>query len=247
MEQPVLHSAMPLPASPEDLRAALGNAHVYLIFTPQLCGKRDPIAVLREVLPWVDMIQVRPKEREQGLDPLNSRGARLVVTSAREMYEWCEKVLAEVRGLERCIPVIANDRVDVAAVLMREGLAGVHLGQDDAPVALARAQLGAGALIGLSTHSPEQVVRAGEQAVDYLGFGPFRATSTKGYARGLGPEACWIAQEASPWPVFPIGGIDEISVTELEKIPRAAVGSAILSADDPARAARAIALALSGE
>ncbi len=236
---------MPLPASPLELRAVLSTARVYLIFTPKLCGSRDPIEVLRAVLPWVDMIQVRPKEREQGLDPLNSRGARLKVSSAREMYEWCEKVLAEVRGLERCIPVIANDRVDVAAALLSEGLAGVHLGQDDAPVALARTQLGPGALIGLSTHSPGQVVRAGDEAVDYLGFGPFRATSTKGYARGLGPEACWIAQEASPWPVFPIGGIDEISVTELERIPRAAVGSAILSADDPTRAARAISAALS--
>ena len=171
----------------------------------------------------------------------------LQVSQARETYEWCLRVLEEVRGLERCVPVLANDRLDVALALLGQGLAGVHLGQDDAPVSLARRLLGPQALIGLSTHSPEQVVRAGDEALDYLGFGPFRATDTKGYTRGLGAEACWIAQEASPWPVFPIGGIDEISAAELEKTPRAAVGSAILSADDPARAARAIAAALGDE
>lgn len=229
------------------MRSALADARLYLIFTPHLCGEREPLAVLSDVLPWVDMIQVRPKAQEFGLDPLRGGPGPLALTSARELYDWCTRVLELVRNIRPGIPVIANDRVDVAAALLDDGLAGVHLGQDDSPVELARAQLGARALIGLSTHSPAQVVRAGEQDLDYLGFGPFRATGTKGYGNGLGPEACWLAQEASPWPVFAIGGIDALNAGELEKCPRAAVGSAILSAADPASAARAIRAALQGE
>ncbi len=229
------------------LRDALGAARVYLIFTPELCGAHDPLEVLRDALPYIDMIQVRPKPRESGLDPLLFKTSGAPVSEARASYEWCRRVLDVVRCADRLIPVIVNDRVDVAACLMGEGLAGVHLGQDDFPPALARSQLGPGALIGLSTHSSTQVVRAQEESVDYLGFGPFKATTTKGYTRGLGPEACWIAQEASPRPVFPIGGIDLTNVGELERIPRAAIGSAILSAENPASAARAIRAALCGE
>ncbi|HTF91151.1 MAG TPA: thiamine phosphate synthase [Planctomycetota bacterium] len=238
---------MPSTTSPEALREALISAHVYLIFTPELCAPRDPLEVLREALPWVDMIQVRPKPRESGLDPLAAGAAPLLVSEARNSWEWCRRVLELVRGQDRVVPVIVNDRVDVAAALAAEGLAGVHLGQGDFPAALARGQLGEGAMIGLSTHSASQVVRAQSEPVDYLGFGPFRATATKGYARGLGGEACWIAQEASDRPVFPIGGIDLTNVDELERIPRAAIGSAILSAPDPARAARAIRAALANE
>jgi len=229
---------------PERLRDALARARVYLIFTPELCGERDPLEVLRAALPWIDMIQVRPKARESGLDPLRGAPSSAPFSEARASYEWCRRVLELALAQERCLPVIVNDRVDVAASLLREGLAGVHLGQDDFPAALAREQLGAGALIGLSTHSAAQVVRAEDEPVDYLGFGPFRATATKGYARGLGAEACWLAQEASPRPVFPIGGIDLTNVGELERVPRAAVGSAILSAEDPASAARAIRAAI---
>jgi thiamine-phosphate pyrophosphorylase len=224
--------------SPEALREALARARIYLIFTPELCARRDPLEVLSAALPWVDMIQVRPKPRETGLQPLHASIA--APTSARELYDWCRRVLELVRAQPRIIPVIANDRVDVAKSLAAEGLAGVHLGQDDFPVESAREILGGAALIGLSTHSPAQVVRAQEQALDYLGFGPFRPTATKGYERGLGSAACWVAQQASHWPVFPIGGVDVASAGELSEISRAAVGSAILSAADPAAAARAI-------
>jgi len=224
--------------SPQDLRDALSHAKLYLIFSPQLCGERDPLAVLEAALPWVDMIQVRPKPRESGQDPLAASAA--APTQARELYDWCRRVLELVGAQQRVIPVIANDRVDVAASLAALGLAGVHLGQDDMPVAEARALLGERALIGLSTHSGTQVVRAQSEALDYLGFGPFRPTATKGYARGLGGEACWIAQQASMWPVFPIGGIDLCSAGELSDVSRAAVGSAILAAADPAAAARTL-------
>jgi thiamine-phosphate pyrophosphorylase len=229
------------PFDPRTARTLLARARLYLIFTPRLCGERDPLEVLWRVLPWVDLIQVRPKAAPHGQDPLRPTPASAAASEARETWEWCRRVLQLVRAGGRDVPVIANDRVDVAMALRDEGLAGVHLGQDDTPPSLARRLLGPDALIGLSTHSAAQVVRAEEEPCDYLGFGPFRASATKGYSRGLGAEACWLAQEASSLPVFPIGGIDVESVGELERVGRAAVGSAILSNPDPAAAARTIA------
>ena len=106
------------------------------------------------------------------------------------------------------------------------------------PPHAAREFLGDGPLIGLSTHSLEDVIAAEDMPVDYLGFGPVRPTGTKGYERGLGIEMAWVAAAASARPLFPIGGIDHAAAAELSRVGRAAVASAILSASDPARAAR---------
>ncbi len=213
-------------------RSRLGEARLMLLFTPQLCGARDPLDVLARVLPWIDAIQVRIK-------PL---GAAAAVSLARELFEWTERVLTLARG--RAL-VLVNDRVDVCAVLAAEA-AGVHLGQSDTPAADARSLLGPAPLIGLSTHTQAQVVQGAELPIDYLGFGPVFPTPTKGYARGLGPEAAWIASQGSPLPLFPIGGITPENASELEPVGRACVGSAILGAPDPARAAQVIRAALAG-
>ncbi len=214
-------------------RERLARAHLQLIFTPKSCGARDPLEVLDAVLPFVDVLQVRPKA---------SSGT--AVTSAREALSWTERVLERVG--ERDTLVLVNDRVDVARTLLEHGCDGVHLGQNDASPGSARELLGADALIGLSTHDAAQVVLACEQPVDYLGFGPVFPSATKGYERGLGPEAAWIADEAASLPVFPIGGIELSNVDQLDRVPRAAVSAAILSADDPARAARTLRELLSG-
>jgi thiamine-phosphate diphosphorylase len=215
----------------------LRDARLYLIFTPEVCGARDPLAVLEAVLDDVDVVQVRPKARERGLAHDGGDGAR-VQTNARELFDWCVKVLDVVRAHSSSVLVLANDRVDVARSLQDRSLAGVHLGQDDCPVDIARAVLGDDALIGFSTHSHAQIADASELAVDYLGFGPIFATETKGYERGLGAEAAWIAQQGTALPVFPIGGIARETIGELAEVGRAAVSSAILAAPDPARAAR---------
>ena len=140
--------------------------------------------------------------------------------------------------------VIVDDRVDVARALWDEGVAGVHLGQDDMPPGAARGVLGPAPLIGLSTHDLQQVVLAGEEPVDYLGFGPIGATGTKGYREGLGPELAWVASSAAPGPLFPIGGIDGTNIDGLAEVGRAVVGAAILDAEDPGAAARALGRAL---
>jgi thiamine-phosphate pyrophosphorylase len=211
-------------------RRRLADAHLMLLFTPELCVPKDPLALLEAVLASVDVIQVRPKSL-----------ASSAPCAARETHDWCVRVLDLVSGRrELDLPVIVDDRIDVAAALRGRGCAGVHVGQDDASPAIARRILGPDALIGLSTHDMRQVAEAGESPVDYLGFGPVHPTATKGYLERLGPEAAWIASEGSVLPVFPIGGIDATNAAELARIGRAAVGSAILCAEDPERAAKEI-------
>ena len=211
----------------EDANGA-GDARLMLLFTPELCGPRDPIAVLDAALDSVDVVQIRPK-------PAGSAAP----CAARDVYDWCVRVLDLVAARkDRDVAVLVDDRVDVAAALLARGCRGVHLGQEDCPASIARGILGDSAWIGLSTHDARQVGESWDLPVDYLGFGPVHATTTKGYERGLGPEAAWIASEAAGRPVFPIGGIDATNIGELARIGRAAVGSAILGADDPARAAR---------
>lgn len=221
-------NSRPVVFDPTLLRRRLADARLMLLFTPELCSPRDPMEVLEAALESVDIVQIRPK-----------RSASSAPCAARETYEWCVRVL-DLLSVRPDLDVqwIVDDRVDVAAALRDRGCAGVHLGQDDCPVAIARQILGPDLLIGLSTHGVRQVGEAGEMSIDYVGFGPIHATSTKGYERGLGPEAAWIAAEGSPLPVFPIGGIDATNIGELSKIGRAAVSSAILRADDPGRAAR---------
>jgi thiamine-phosphate pyrophosphorylase len=207
-----------------ELRARLANARVMLVFTPELA--RDPRAALEAVLPHVDVVQVRPK----------APGAS-GPTEARAAYDWCERVLALTAARDDAPLVIVNDRVDVARAHLDAGLAGVHVGQGDTPPAAARAALGDVALIGLSTHEAAQVVLGAEEPVDYLGFGPIHATPTKGYTRGLGPERAWVAREASSLPLFAIGGITRANVADLARVGRVAVGSELLRAADPGRAA----------
>jgi thiamine-phosphate pyrophosphorylase len=184
---------------------------------------------------------VRPKRPDAELDPHAATRAPLANTSARELLDWTTRVLDLVRASSRPdVLVIANDRVDVARTLLERGCAGVHVGQNDTPPRTARGVLGPDALIGLSTHSMQQVALALEEPVDYLGYGPIHATRTKGYVRGLGPDSAWIAQQASPLPLFPIGGIGLAQAGDLANIGRAAISSAISSADDPAAAARTL-------
>lgn len=209
-----------------------------LLFTPELVPSgREPLEVLDALLPEVDAVQVRTKPA--GFSPAPA--------GAKESWEWTRTVCARVDERRLDVLVLVDDRVDVAASLAEAGCAGVHLGQDDAPPAEARRLLGPDALIGLSTHDPLQLTGAAEQSVDYLGFGPVFPTRTKGYDRGLGAEAAWVAQTGAALPVFPIGGIGPENAGELAAVGRAAVGSALLGADDPAAAARELRSLLSGD
>ncbi|MFL6373189.1 MAG: thiamine phosphate synthase [Pyrinomonadaceae bacterium] len=94
--------------------------------------------------------------------------------SAREFYEQAVKCVEYARP--KGVKIIVNDRVDIA---MMTGADGVHLGQDDMPVAAARDLLGNGKIIGYSTHSVEQAIAAAALGVDYVAIGPIFQTHTK--------------------------------------------------------------------
>lgn len=128
---------------------------------------------------------------------------------------------------------------------------GVHLGQDDMPVEEAREILGSEMIIGLSTHSKEQLAASGGVPVDHISVGPIWETPTKQGRPGVGLGLIEHAAEHAPHPFFAIGGIDPGNAAEVVAAgaERLCVVRAIRDADDPAAVAEALrgALAPIGE
>ena len=129
--------------------------------------------------------------------------------SARAFFEDALHALRIARSAGATI--IINDRVDVALAL---GADGVHLGQTDLPVPIARQLLGANVIIGYSTHNLEQVRAAANLPIDYLAFGPvFQTRSKKNPDPTVGLASFReIKALAGPRPVVAIGGIDRSTV-----------------------------------
>jgi thiamine-phosphate pyrophosphorylase len=134
---------------------------------------------------------------------------------------------------------ILNDRPDLVATT---GADGVHVGQDDTPVADARAIVGPERLVGLSTHTPGQVDAAAGAPVDYIGIGPVHATPTKPGRPAVGLDLVRYAAEHATVPFFAIGGISPANAVAVRDsgAERIAVVRAITEAEDPARAARTL-------
>jgi len=134
---------------------------------------------------------------------------------------------------------ILNDRPDLVAAA---GADGVHVGQDDAPVADARRLVGPDRLIGLSTHTPEQLDATAGVPVDYIGVGPVHATPTKPGRPAVGLDLVRYAAEHATVPFFAIGGISPDNAVAVRDAGagRIAVVRAITEAPDPAGATRAL-------
>lgn len=169
-------------------------SRLYAILDPEPARGRPLLAVLQDLLNGgARLIQLRVKKA----DP-------------REFYRRAEEVrrLTRARG---CLFVV-NDRVDIALAADADG---VHLGQDDLPLAAARRLMGE-KIIGVSTHDAEQALEAERGGADYIGFGPIFGTSTKdtGYApRGL--EMLKTIRRTVRIPVVAIGGISEANVASV--------------------------------
>ena len=137
-----------------------------------------------------------------------------------------------------------NDRVDVA---LAAGADGVHLGQNAIPPVTARRLLGSDRLIGVSTHTSAEVARAIEAGADFVVFGPVYWTPSKtpfGAPRGLEELASITA--CAQVPVLAIGGISAERVADVRSAGASGVAviSAIMSAEDPCRAARELRAAM---
>lgn len=129
--------------------------------------------------------------------------------------------------------LIVNDRYDLADLA---GADGVHLGQDDVPPELVPESVRARLLVGLSTHTLDQVKQSRDRPVDYIGFGPVFGTASKlSEYEPRGATLLREAVEAAAHPVVAIGGIDAGNLSEVAGAgaAAAAVISALAASDDP--------------
>jgi thiamine-phosphate pyrophosphorylase len=208
-------------AAPDERRARLRAARLYLVIEAALARDVVPAALAG----GVDVVQLRDKRAADDE----------VVAAGLELRRLCD---------ESGALLVVNDRFDLALAC---GADGVHVGQDDDPATDVRAAVGPDLLIGLSTHSPEQVAAAERSAdVDYLGVGPVFATATKPGLEPVGLELVRHAAAHAHKPWFAIGGIDAERAVEIAAAGarRIAVVRAIRDADDPGAAAAALRTAL---
>ena len=170
----------------------------------------------------VDMVQLRDKEADDSA----------LVEAASVFRRLCD---------EHGALFWLNDRPDLVEAC---GADGVHVGQDDMPVAAARAAVGPGVLLGLSTHSPAQLDAAlAEGVADQLSVGPVWETPTKEGRPAAGIEYVRHAADvAGSYPWFAIGGIDRDNVRQVIEAgaSRVVVVRAIRDAADPRAAASAL-------
>lgn len=202
---------------------------VYLVTDSELSEGRSTVEVVDAAIRGgVDVVQLREKP-----------------ASARERYE----VGREVRELthEADVPLIINDRVDLAVALDADG---VHLGDDDVPVSVARDQLGTDAIVGRSVSTPEAAREAEHAGADYLGVGAVFETNSKDdippeeYAVGL--DRVRTIREVTDLPFVGIGGITPENATDVVRAGAngVAVITAITAASDPEAATRRLAEAV---
>jgi thiamine-phosphate pyrophosphorylase len=196
-------------------RERLRTARLYFICEARPRGE-DPEPLLRAALSGgVDIIQLREKELER----------RAIGVAAATFRRLCDTYSALF---------VINDDPSLAVSCRADG---VHIGQEDVSVAEAREVLGPDALIGLSTHSREQIDAAA--GADYISVGPVWETPTKEGRPAVGLELVRYAAKDAAVPFYAIGGIDPTNAAQVVEAGarRLAVVRAIRDTDDPAAAA----------
>ena len=195
---------------------------LYLVTDREMIGDRDLIEEVKKAVEGgVTLVQLR----EKGLPTRDSYHI------ARRLKE----VLSEMD-----VPLLINDNVDIALAV---DVDGVHLGDEDLPIDVARELLGRDKIIGRSVSDRDDAVRAEKMGADYLGLGPVYPTTTKeGADVGLDASTIDEVTGAVSIPVVGIGGIDADNIAEVAEYPFSgvAVVSAIMAKDDPRRAAKAL-------
>ena len=153
--------------------------------------------------------------------------------STREYLELAEKVHELTKRYH--VPLIIDDRVDVAMAIDAEG---VHVGAGDLPVAIARKLMGDDKIVGATAKTVPWAMEAWEQGADYLGVGAIYPTTTKVKTVLTSTDTLWDICNAVTIPVNAIGGLNRDNIDILAGIPIAGicVVSAIMKADDPEKA-----------
>jgi thiamine-phosphate pyrophosphorylase len=165
----------------------------------------------------VGMVQLREKRMDDAA----------LLTLARQCAQACRR---------RNVPFIVNDRADIALAADADG---VHVGHADLPAPVVRALIGPDRIIGVSTHTSEQI-DAARGAADYIGVGPIHETPTKPGRPAVGSALVRYAAMHASQPFFAIGGLDPSNVGDVIAAGGRAVSVHrwITQSDDPARAAR---------
>lgn len=200
---------------------SLGKARLYAILDLGYVAPEDALRVAGELL-------------RGGADVLQLRAKNEPVDQVRELATKLHR-LTHAAG----IPLIINDHPEIARDLPMEGL---HLGQDDLPLAAAREIVGrTDCWFGKSTHSVAQAVAAQAEGADYLGFGPLFATPTKPDYAPIGTDDIRRVHELVRLPIFCIGGIKQGNLPRVlaAGAKRAVIVSGLLQSPDVAAATRA--------
>ena len=199
-------------------RSRLQHSHIYVLITESQCR-----------LPWLETAELA---LQGGADILQLREKQI---TDRELLQRAEQLVAMCRRYKALC--IINDRPDIALATDADG---VHVGQDELPVQTIRKLKGWNGLVGVSTHTPEQLQAAFAAGADYTGVGPVFHSSTKGFSDFPGLQYVQQAAEVADRPWFAIGGISSERLTELRTAgaTRIAVTAAVTQAADPAAAVR---------
>ena len=204
-------------ATGDQRRERLQRARLYLVIEASPAGRALEEVLEPALAGGVDVVQLRDKRASDDE----------IVRAAAVFRALCDRHDALF---------IVNDRADLALACAADG---VHVGQDDASVADVRRIVGDELLIGLSTHSPEQVALANESSADYFGVGPVHETATKPGLAAVGESLVRHASANAARPFFAIGGIDQANSAGVVAAGarRIAVVRAIRDARDPRAAA----------
>ena len=201
------------------------SARLYVLLTGSQCAASLDWTIAEAASGGAGIFQMREKNLTD----------RELLERAKRMRDWTRKANALF---------IVNDRPDIAKLAEADG---VHLGQDDLTVAATRKIVGPDALIGVSTHTLEQVRTAILDGADYLGIGPTFPSTTKDFEQLAGLEFIRQVAAETTWPAFALGGITLANVREViaAGCRRIAVSAAIAQAPDPEATAMAFRQALS--
>lgn len=199
-------------------RERLASARLYVLLTRAQCVASVDWTVREAARGGADVFQLREKELPD----------RELSALARQFRVWTREAGALF---------VVNDRPDIARLCEADG---VHLGQDDLSVKDARRVVGPDVLIGVSTHSVEQVRQAVLDGADYLGIGPTFPSRTKAFDHFPGLEFVRAASAETTLPTFALGGITAQNLADVVAAgaQRVAVSSAISTADEPEQAAK---------
>lgn len=200
----------------------LENARLYLVTDRTKFTSDDAFynALASAISGGVDIVQLREK------------------TATAKDFMRIAKTSREICAAQDVL-FIVNDRVDIAQAVDADG---VHLGQDDIDIATARKMLGDQAIIGNSTHKPEDALNAMENGADYIGVGPVFTTPTKPGRQAVGLDYVHWASKNVTIPFYAIGGISPDNVDQVIEAgaTRVAIVRAIINAEDPAKISQSV-------